>query len=107
LIEIDPEDFLSYLAVCSINKQLGKTVSITYIEKVRQLISEDDWYNRACLESICDNPNFAFICLQHAKQNEKFNPTWAWEDPDLQWIRNDPRFIEIVGPRPEKKNSEI
>jgi tetratricopeptide (TPR) repeat protein len=107
LVEISIGDFSAYLAISSIEKQLGKTVSISHIEKTRQLISENDWYNRACLESICDNPDLAFRYLQQAKQNEKFDCSWAWKDPDLQWIRNDPRFVEIVGPDPENKNSEI
>jgi hypothetical protein len=27
-------------------------------------------------------------------------PAWAWEDPDLEPLRTDPRFVEIVGQRP-------
>jgi len=107
LVEINTGDFSAHLAICSIEKRLGKPVSISNMEKTRQLISENDWYNRACLESICDNPDLAFECLQQAKQNEKFNSSWAWKDPDLEWIRNDPRFVEIVGPKPENKTSEI
>jgi hypothetical protein len=72
------------------------------MEKARQFMAEDDFYDRACLESVCDNFELAFECLQKAAQKEKFSRAWAWEDPDLQWIRNDPRFTEIVGPKPEK-----
>ena len=68
---------------------------------------EDDWYNRACLESVCDNFDLAFEYLQRAAKNDELDATWIWEDPDLEWIRNDPRFVEIVGPKPENKNSEI
>jgi tetratricopeptide (TPR) repeat protein len=106
LIEVNADSFIVYLAICSINKQLGKPVSTSYIEKAYQLIPENDMYNRACLEGICDNLDFAFEYLQMAKQNEKLNSSWAWKDPDLQWIRSDPRFIEIVGPNPENKNSK-
>jgi tetratricopeptide (TPR) repeat protein len=105
-IEVDQQDFQSYLAVSSIRKQLGKTFPVDYVDKARQLIPEDDWYNRACLESICDNLDSAFDYLQYAKQNENFNPTWAWKDPDLEWVRNDPRFVKIIGPRPEEQNPE-
>jgi hypothetical protein len=44
----------------------------------------------------------AFEYLQRAAQKEEFNSTWAWEDPDLQWMRDDPRFVEIVGVKPGK-----
>jgi len=101
IIEINPEDFNPYLAIASINKQLGKGVSTDDIKKARQFLPEDDWYNRACLESVCDHFDLAFEYLQRAVQRERFNPAWAWDDPDLQWIRDDPRFTKIVGPRPK------
>jgi tetratricopeptide (TPR) repeat protein len=107
IMEIDPENFNSYLGISSIKKMLGESIEPSFIEKARQLIPEDDFYNRACLESVCDHFDLAFDYLRKAVQKEKFNPKWAWEDPDLQWIRGDPRFAEIVGPKPENKNSEI
>ena len=99
IIEIKPDDFNPYLAMASINKQLGKGGSNDHTEKARQFMPEDDWYNRACLESVCDNFDLAFEHLRCAAQHEGFNPAWAWDDPDLQWIRDDPRFTKIVGPR--------
>ena len=107
LIEINPEDFNPYLGIVSIKKALGESIELSFIEKARLYIPEDDFYNRACLVSICDNFDLAFEYLQKAVQKEGFNFTWAWKDPDLQWIRDDPRFIEIVGPKPENENSEI
>ncbi len=101
MIKIDPENFNTYLGIASISKTFGEAVSSELLQKARKLIPEDDFYNRACLESICDSLDLAFEYLQSAAQKEKFNPAWAWEDPDLQWIRDDPRFAEIVGPRPE------
>jgi hypothetical protein len=62
---------------------------------------EDDHYNRACLESVCDNFEAAFEHLRQAAALPKFNRAWAWEDPDFEWIRDDARFAEIVGPKPE------
>ena len=101
IIEIDPEDFNSYLAIASINKQLDKEYPPEYIDKARQFMPQDDWYNRACLESVAGNFDLAFEHLEKAAKRDRFNPVWAWEDPDLQWIRDDPRFIEIVGQKPE------
>lgn len=48
-----------------------------------------------------DNLDLAIEHLRKAAQRETFDPNWAWEDPDLQWIRDDPRFVEIVGPKPQ------
>ena len=100
MIEIKPEDFNSYLGFASIKKILGESIDPSIVEKARQYIPDDDFYNRACLESVCDNFELAFQYLRKAAQKEKFNPTWAWEDPDLQWIRDDPEFTEIAGPKP-------
>ncbi len=97
IIEINPGNFNPYLAIASINKQLGRGISSSYVTKARQLMPEEDWYNRACLESVCDNFDGAFEYLQKAMHSEKFRPTWAWVDPDLQWLRHDPRFINIIG----------
>ncbi len=102
IIEIDPENINSYLGIASIKKGAGEFIEPSFVEKARQYIPEDDFYNRACLESVCDNPDLAFEYLQKAAQKERFNPAWAWEDPDLQWVRDNPRFVEIVGPKPEK-----
>ncbi|MBE0681344.1 MAG: tetratricopeptide repeat protein [Anaerolineales bacterium] len=101
IIKISPEDFNPYLALASMEKQAGRKVSKEYAEKARQFLPEDDLYNRACLESVCDNFDLAFEYLEKAAQLERFNPSWAWEDPDLQWIRNDPRFTKIVGAKPK------
>ena len=107
MIELNPENFDPYLAIASICRELGNGILSEPIEKARQFMSEDDFYNRACLESVSDNFDMAFEHLLRAAQKEKFNPAWAWEDPDLQWIRDDPMFVEIVGPKPENKNSEV
>ena len=103
MVEINPEDFNAYLGIASIKKTLDEPIEPSFVGKARQYIPEDDFYNRACLESVCDQLDMAFEYLQKASQRERFNPKWAWEDPDLQWIRSDPRFVEIVGPNPEKQ----
>ena len=101
MIEINAEDFNPYLALASIHKQLGKQIPPEFLDKVRQFMPEEDWYNRACLESVCDNFDPAFEYLEKAAKLDGFDPKWAWQDPDLQWIRDDPRFEKIVGPKPE------
>ena len=101
LVLIAPEDFDSYLALASVNKESGKSVLSEYITKARQFIPADDFYNLACLESICDNVDLALEYLEKASKLEQFNPAWTWDDPDLQWIREESRFTKIVGPRPK------
>jgi tetratricopeptide (TPR) repeat protein len=100
-LDLNPENFHAHLALASIGKHLGKEFAKENIEKARQFMPEDDWYNRACLESVCDNFDLAFEYLEKAAKHEEFDPVWAWQDPDLQWLRNYPRFTEIVGSKPE------
>jgi tetratricopeptide (TPR) repeat protein len=102
ILEINPEDFNPYLGIASIKKTLGESAPFEYVEIAHQLIPESDFYNRACLESVCDNYDLALDYLKQAAQKEGFNPAWAWQDPDLAWIRDNPRFAEIVGPKSEK-----
>jgi hypothetical protein len=100
-IELDPEDFDPYLGIISIQKQLGESISAEHLEKTRRYLPADNWYCKACLESVCNNPDLAFEHLAQAAQKGLLDPSWAWKDPDLVWIRNDPRFTEIVGPNPK------
>ncbi len=71
-----------------------------YLEKARQITAKDNWYDHACIESVSGNSDLAFDYLSKASKADGFISKWAWEDPDLQWIRNDPRFLEIAGPKP-------
>ena len=92
LAEITPEDFAPWLGMASVRKALGESAPPEFIEKARQFLPEDDFYNRACLESVCGNLDSAFEYLEKAAQTKKFDPQWARRDPDLEWLRADPRF---------------
>jgi len=59
-------------------------------------------YNLACIKSILQDSESAFHYLQMAIE-KNFDRTWAWDDKDLEWLRKESRFAEIVGVRPEKK----
>jgi Flp pilus assembly protein TadD len=100
LVLLTPDDLNPYLGIVSIKKILEQSIPPEYIHKAHELVSEDDWYNRACLESMTNGLDAAFEYLQRAAQLEEFDPTWAWDDPNLIWLRNDPRFEQIVGPKP-------
>jgi hypothetical protein len=63
------------------------------------LAGPDDAYNLACLEAITGDVEAAFGQLRRAAKLGKLNSAWAWKDPDLEPLREDPRFHEIVGPR--------
>ena len=96
--KLDPKSALYLLGLASIHKKLGnQSEAKQYANQARELFETDDWYNLACAESIAGDTDAAFENLRQAAQQPSFNPDWARRDPDLQWIRADPRFEEIVG----------
>lgn len=104
-LKINSNDFIALMGMASIQRANGKTNEAeAYAEKSRLLIPEDGnyWYNLACIEAILGKTELAYENLFKATKGIEFNSEWAWEDPDLAWLRDDPRFAEIVGPKPEK-----
>lgn len=71
------------------------------IQLARALAVEDDIYNTACLESVEGNAQTALDFLQKASALPRFDRAWVWQDPDLYWIRDDPRFAQIAGEKPQ------
>ncbi|HKY04155.1 MAG TPA: tetratricopeptide repeat protein, partial [Blastocatellia bacterium] len=96
-VQLDPQNFFPAMALASVHKELeNQAESAQYAAQARQLIEPDDWYNLACLESISGNTDLALEKLKEAAKKPGFNHEWAKLDPDLQWIRDDPRFSELL-----------
>jgi tetratricopeptide (TPR) repeat protein len=110
-LEIAPSELIINLGIASIQKALGDEEEVKiFIGKSRNLVkegAENYWYNLACIEALDENNDLALQYLQKSATENLLDKSWAWEDPDLRWIRDDPRFVEIVGPKPEDRNSEI
>jgi tetratricopeptide (TPR) repeat protein len=53
-------------------------------------------YNIACIKAIQNDPDSALIFLKEAIQNG-FDKSEIWDDPDLESLHVDPRFVDIVG----------
>jgi tetratricopeptide (TPR) repeat protein len=89
---------LSALTLANVFKKVNNPIlSNQYVVEARSMISAEDWYSLACVESIDGHPDLAFEYLERASQALDFNREWAWKDPDFEWIRDDKRFSEIVG----------
>ncbi|HVI69948.1 MAG TPA: hypothetical protein VM656_00500, partial [Pyrinomonadaceae bacterium] len=105
-LQLDDKDIASNLALASMHKKLGHDAeSAKYAALARQFVKADDWYALACLESISGNVDAAIENLEHLSRSETFNRQWARIDPDLEWIRDDPRFVAIVG-EPAKPDAQ-
>ncbi|MBI5302801.1 MAG: putative DNA binding domain-containing protein [Chloroflexi bacterium] len=97
IIQHAPDDFDARLVAASVHREIGNTEAMRkYCDEARELILPNDLYNLARLESILGNTDTAFEYLLRATEQDEFDPAKAQRDPDLAWIRDDPRFAEIV-----------
>ncbi len=70
-----------------------------FINRAREQVGETEMYARACIEAVAGNGDAALDMLKRASEDKDFDADWAKRDPDLEWIRDDPRFGEIVKTR--------
>lgn len=97
-IELDPKDALSNVSLAGCYRKLGReSEAAEQIKIARDLIVKESEYNRACFESICGNVEEAIALLKVAlKKNPGFCNS-ARHDPDFDFVRDDTRFVALVG----------
>ena len=102
-IELDPKYAMPHLSLAGIYRRLDKQEELVqHSQRTRELLAPDDHYNWACLEAICGSTERALEHLKLALEKEAELKEWAAKrDPDLEWIREDERFWEVVGELPE------
>jgi Flp pilus assembly protein TadD len=57
-------------------------------------------YNAACSYALIGRKEEAITWLGKCRETGQMNLSAAWNDTDFVSLRDDPRFAEIVGPRP-------
>lgn len=98
VIEIDPNHSLAHATLGGHYRKNGnEELAQAHIEKARNLLAADEnEYNRACLEAICGNTDRSLELLEIALQSKQTYVNWACKDPDLDFVRNDPRFHTLL-----------
>ena len=97
-VELDPNDALSRGSLAGLYRKLGRIdVYEEQIHIARELIADETEYNRACLEAIAGNPDEAFSLLGIAIEKRQVQLAWVRRDPDLEALRDDPRFKKLAG----------
>jgi tetratricopeptide (TPR) repeat protein len=98
VISIDPNHGLAHATLGGYYRKNGnEELAQKHIEKARNLLGADEnEYNRACLEAICGNTERSLELLEIALKNRQTYVNWARDDPDLDFIRNDPRFHTLL-----------
>jgi tetratricopeptide (TPR) repeat protein len=97
-IELDPNDAVSQASFAAACRELGREQEYEeHIQRARGLMANESDYNKACIESIAGNVEAALEHLAKALEKHPGQRAWARRDPDLAFIRDDPRFRELVG----------
>ncbi len=92
-IAYDPNFGHAFAVIASSEKHLGRQPSPAIIAKCRELIPENDHYNRACIESVAGNVDMALLLLNKVSPGAL---KMAQTDPDFVFIRDDTRFQELI-----------
>jgi tetratricopeptide (TPR) repeat protein len=97
-IELDPKFVVAYSSLAACYRELGYDAeSAKQIEITRPLMEKESEYTRACFESICGNSKEALRLLKIALEKKHVLLARARRDPNFNFIRDDPRFKELVG----------
>ena len=92
------KDAEAHISLASIYRKQGQTaVYKKQIEITRPLIANSDAYNRACFASIAGEVEEAVELLKEAIAIAPADRQMAQNDPDFEFIRDDPRFQAVVG----------
>ncbi len=98
VIEIDPSHSLAHAALGGYYRKLGfEELAQKHVGKaMKSIFDSENEYNRACLAAICGNTDQALELLRVALTNKQTYVDWILRDPDLDFIRHDPRFKQLI-----------
>lgn len=98
VVELNPEHTLAHCTLARYYRQVGQdSLAGEHLAVVRPSMEKENEYNRACFESICGNADEALELLKTALEKKQIQLNWVHNDPDLDFVRNDPRFAALTG----------
>lgn len=98
VLELDADYAEAHASLASHYRKMGlEELAQFHIEKaLNAKLENESEYNRACLEAICGNYDRALELLEIALQSRQTYVNWIQNDPDLDVLRDDRRFHELV-----------
>jgi len=98
VIILDPGHSLAHAALGGYYRKMGlDELAQEHIGKaMKSIFDSENEYNRACLEAICGNANQAIDLLRIALEKKQTYIDWVLRDPDLDFVRQDPRFKQLI-----------
>jgi tetratricopeptide (TPR) repeat protein len=86
-----------YIALIACYRKIGMVTEYLHnIALARELMTKEPVYNRARFASVCGEIDEALTLLRSALENREASNAWARMDPDFDWIRDDPRFEQLL-----------
>lgn len=98
VIELDPDHSLAHAALGGYYRKMGlEELAQKHIGKaMKNIYNSESEYNQACLEAICGNSDQAIELLRIALEEKQTYVNWVMHDPDLDAIRELPRFKQLI-----------
>jgi len=98
VLHMDPDHALAHAALGGYFRKKGlEDLAQQHIGiAMKSIFDSENEYNRACLAAICGNTEQALDLLRVALQNKQTYVDWILRDPDLDFIRQDPRFKQLI-----------
>jgi tetratricopeptide (TPR) repeat protein len=97
-IRRDPRSGLARVALAGLQRKRGRAAEAEkQLAIARPLIEKEKEYGRALYASVCGKTDEALALLRLALEKKQVPRSWARLDPDLGFIREDPRFRSLTG----------
>jgi tetratricopeptide (TPR) repeat protein len=93
----NPDDYFNLgLLLLEHSQRYGEAE--TMFQKTLEFNPQDEYalYNIACIKAVLKDFDSALNYLKKAIQ-KGFDKSEAWDDPDLESLHDDPRFVDLVG----------
>jgi tetratricopeptide (TPR) repeat protein len=105
----NPDYVLAHSALAGVYHRMGlENKANHHIAIALPKMNNESTYNRACFYVICGDHELAFEFLRLALTNKETTIDWIKSDPDLDPIRSDQRYQELISeetqPAPEHGN---
>lgn len=97
-LEIDPNHSLANAGLGGYYRKMGlEELAQKHIGRaMKNLYNSENEYNKACFEALCGNIEQSIELLKIALKNKQTYVDWVLRDPDLDSIRRDPRFKQLI-----------
>jgi tetratricopeptide (TPR) repeat protein len=93
----NPDYVLAHSALAGVYHRMGlENKANHHISIALPKMNNESTYNRACFYVICGDHELAFEFLRLALLNRETTIDWIKSDPDLDPIRDDQRYLELI-----------